>query len=196
MVPVSNLEPENPIFMVVNETEQNAVDHDTYIITRGFDSDVGDPPPGRRPGSEEKAFDRMMEEVRDRYQRAYSDISIKVAFSGVLITISAAILMELTYGGTSTLWAIGVISSTAGIVCGLVAILSSAVRTDGIGIDEIVEVYNHNNYELVSYVMFNNRSFMAQLLEEVNQKVSGIQRMQVIAFAISLMVVLIPEVKA
>lgn len=182
--------------MVVNETEQNAVDHDTYIITREFDSDVGDPPPSRRPGSEERASDRMIEEVRDRYQRAYNDISIKVAFSGVLITISAAILMELTYGGTSTLWVIGVISSTAGIVCGLVAILSSAVRTDGIGIDEIVEVYNHNNYELVSYVMFNNRSFMAQLLEEVNQKVLGIQRMQVIAFAISLMVVLIPEVKA
>ena len=72
---------------------------------------MGDPPPGRRPGSEERAFDRMMDEVRDTYQRAYNDISVKVAFSGVLITISVAILMELTYGGISTLWVIGAISS-------------------------------------------------------------------------------------
>lgn len=182
--------------MVLDEAEQNAVDDDIYIITREFDSDVGDPPPGRRPESEERAFDRMMEEVRDRYQRAYNDISVKVAFSGVLITISVAILMELTYGGVSTLWAIGAISSTASIVIGLVAMLSSAARADGISIDEIVEVYNHHNYELVCYVMFNNRSSMAQLLEEVNQKMSGIQRMQMIAFAIGLLVVLIQEVKS
>ena len=74
--------------------------------------------------------------------------------------------------------------------------LSSLARADGIGIDEIVEVYNHNNYEFLNYLMFNNRSFMAQLLEEVNQKMSGIQRMQMIAFAIGLLVVLIQEVKA
>ena len=182
--------------MVLYEAEQNAVDHDIYIITREFDSDVGDPPPGRRPGSEERAFDRMMDEVRDRYQRAYNDISLKVAFSGVLITISVAILMELSYGGTSTLWVIGAISSIVSIVIGLIAILSSAARADGIGIDEIVEVYNHNNYEFLNYLMFNNRSFMAQLLEEVNQKMSGIQRMQMIAFAIGLLVVLIQEVKS
>lgn len=182
--------------MVLHEAEQNAVDHDIYIITREFDSDVGDPPPGRRTGSEERAFDRMMDEVRDRYQRAYNDISLKVAFSGVLITISVAILMELSYGGTSTLWVIGAISSIVSIVIGLIAILSSAARADGIGIDEIVEVYNHNNYEFLSYMLFNNRSFMAQLLEEVNQKMSGIQRMQMIAFAIGLLVVLIQEVKA
>ena len=97
--------------MVLDEAEQNAVDHDIYIITREFDSDVGDSPPGRRPGSEERAFDMMMEEVRDRYKRAYNDISVKVAFSGVLITISVAILMELTYEGISTLWVIGAISS-------------------------------------------------------------------------------------
>ena len=90
----------------------------------------------------------------------------------------------------------GLTSPIVSIVFGLIAMLSSLARADGIGIDEIVEVYNHNNYEFLNYLMFNNRSFMAQLLEEVNQKMSGIQRMQMIAFAIGLLVVLIQEVKA
>ena len=84
-------------------------------------------------------------------------LSMNVMFSGVLMTMSAALLVYFMNRDVSVCWVIAVIVSIASIVPGIIEIHTLSLRHDGIQISDMVEEFNRHNYELVSY--FSSRGY-------------------------------------
>ena len=124
------------------------------MIAEEFDFEGGDPPPDGRSAMAEKALDRMMAEVSKRHQMESDRLSMNVTFSGVLMTMSAALLVYFMNRDVSVCWVIAVIVSIASIVPGIIEIHTLSLRHDGIQISDMVEEFNRHNYELVSYLLF------------------------------------------
>lgn len=89
---------------------ENGVDPiDSYVILEGYGLEGGDPPPDGRSAMAEKAFDRMMAEINDRHQVESGRLSMNVAFTGVLMTMSAASIIYLLSREISIAWVIAVL---------------------------------------------------------------------------------------
>lgn len=92
----------------------------------------GNPPPDGRSAMAEKAFDRMMAEMNDRHQVESGRLSMNVAFTGVLMTMSAASIIYLLSREISIAWVIAVLISAVSLVVGVVTIHGASIRDQGL----------------------------------------------------------------
>ena len=174
---------------------ENGVDPiDSYVILEGYGLEGGDPPPDGRSAMAEKAFDRMMAEMNDRHQVESGRLSMNVAFTGVLMTMSAASIIYLLSMEISIAWVIAVLISAVSLVVGVVTIHGASIRDQGLQMAEVVKDYNNHNYELVSYYLFNNKLRTVDHYKELNFNIVGKQRLQIVLFILGLIAALASEV--
>ena len=57
-----------------------------------------------------------------------------------------------------------------------------------------MNAYNHHNYELANYLLFNSKNLVVDDLESIRYRVYLILRIQVMFFVMSLLIVLVMEV--
>lgn len=167
---------------------------ETYVIAEEFDFEGGDPPPDGRSVMAEKALDRMMAEVSKRHQMESDRLSMNVTFSGVLMTMSAALLVYLMNRDVSVCWVIAVLVSIASIVPGIIEIHALSLRHDGIQIDDMIEEFNRHNYELVSYLLFNSNARIVSQFKAMNLRIVKTQKCQILLFIVGMILVLMMEV--
>ena len=142
----------------------------------------------------EKALDRMMAEVSKRHQMESDRLSMNVTFSGVLMTMSAALLVYLMNRDVSVCWVIAVLVSIASIVPGIIEIHALSLRHDGIQIGDMVEEFNRHNYELVSYLLFNSNARIVSQFKAMNLRIVKTQKCQILLFIVGMILVLMMEV--
>ena len=167
---------------------------DSYVIIEEYDLEGDDPPPDGRSALAEKAFDRMMAEMNDRHQVESGRLSMNVAFTGVLMTMSAASIIYLLNREISVVWVIAVIISAVSLIVGVATIRSASIRDQGIQISDVIEDYNNHNYERVSYYLFNNKIRTVDQYKEQNYIIVEKQRLQSALFILGLIAALASEV--
>lgn len=74
----------------------------------------------------------MMAEMNDRHQVESSRLSMNVAFTGVLMTMSAASIFYLLSREISIAWVIAVLISAVSLVVGVVTIHGASIRDQGL----------------------------------------------------------------
>ena len=167
---------------------------ETYVIAEEFDFEGRGPPPDGRSAMAEKALDRMMAEVSKRHQMESDWLSMNITFSGVLMTMSAALLVYLMNRDVSVCWMLAVLVSIASIVPGIIEIHTLSLRHDGIQIGDMVEEFNRHNYELVSYLLFNSNARIVSQFKAMNLRIVKTQKYQILLFVMGMVLVLMMEV--
>lgn len=167
---------------------------ETYVIAEEFDFEGRGLPPDGRSAMAEKALDRMMAEVSKRHQMESDRLSMNITFSGVLMTMSAALLVYLMNRDVSVCWMLAVLVSIASIVPGIIEIHTLSLRHDGIQIGDMVEEFNRHNYELVSYLLFNSNARIVSQFKAMNLRIVKTQKYQILLFVMGMVLVLMMEV--
>ena len=166
---------------------------DTFVIID--ESDIGgNPPPDGRTDVASRTFDRMLDEVRDRCDVTSNALSVILALSVALMTMSAALLMFVLSEWTVAQSIPIIVLSILSMVFGIWVHRAVSVNVVGIQIHDIVYLYNRQNYELVNHLLFNIKSLVADGLENSQIRASDLLKYQVITFAFSLLIALITEV--
>lgn len=119
---------------------------------------------------------------------------MNVAFTGVLMTMSAASIIYLLSREISIAWVIAVLISAVSLVVGVVTIHGESIRDQGLQMTEVVKDYNNHNYELVSYYLFNNKLRTVDHYKELNFNIVGKQWLQIVLFILGLIAALASEV--
>lgn len=166
---------------------------ESFIILDEIDATGGSPPDGRLDVAE-KTFDRMLNEIRDRYGVISSNISVSMAFSAAIMTMSAAILIFVLSEWSLFKLVPVVIFSTASIVLGVVVEHKASLMVTGVQVLDFVNAYNHHNYELANHLLFNSKNLAVDEFERIRFRVYQILRIQAILFLMSLLTVLVMEV--
>ena len=166
---------------------------ESFIILDEIDATGGSPPDGRLDVAE-KTFDRMLNEIRDRYGVISSNISVSMAFSAAIMTMSAAILIFVLSEWSLFKLVPVVIFATSSIVLGIVVEHKASLIDLGVQALDFVNAYNHHNYELANYLLFNSKNLVVDELESIRYRVYLILRIQVMFFVMSLLIVLVMEV--
>ena len=163
---------------------------ESFIILDEIDT-TGGPPPDGRLDVAENTFDRMLNEIRDRI---VSNISVSMAFSAAIMTMSAAILIFVLSEWSLFKLVPVMIFATSSIVLGIVVEHKASLIDLGVQALDFVNAYNHHNYELANYLLFNSKNLVVDELESIRYRVYLILRIQVMFFVMSLLIVLVMEV--
>ena len=166
---------------------------ESFIILDEIDATGGSPPDGRLDVAE-KTLDRMLNEIRDRYSVISSNISVSMAFSAAIMTMSAAILIFVLSEWSLFKLVPVVTLSTASIVLGVFVEHKASLMDTGVQVPDFVNAYNHHNYELANHLLFNSKNLAVDELERIRFRVYQILRIQAMLFLMSLLTVLVMEV--